>query len=144
MSRAAAIILNGNHIALIKRKRNGRLYYVFPGGQIEEGESPEQAVVREVEEELGLTIRVERLLVQVTYRAKMQYYFLTRTLGGTFGTGQGPEMQGLYPPERGSYRPIWMPVASILKENVFPRQVAEIVAHASRQGWSTDVIDIVM
>ena len=142
MSRAAAIVLNGNHIALIKRHRNGRLYYVFPGGQIEEGESPEQAVVREIEEELGLNIEVERLVVEIAYNTKIQYYFLTRTVGGIFGTGKGPEMIGLYPPERGSYRPIWMPVANLLKENVVPRPVAEIVAHATRQGWSTEVIHI--
>jgi 8-oxo-dGTP diphosphatase len=142
MSRAAAIVIHGNEIALIKRRREGRLYYVFPGGQLEDKESPEQAVVREVEEELGLKVDVERLMVTVLHRNKMQYYFLTRITGGKFGTGIGPEMQGLYPPERGSYRPVWMPLANILKENVVPREVAEFVAISSRQGWPTDVVTL--
>lgn len=34
----------------------------FPGGQVERGEAPEQAVVRETHEETGLDVRVERLL----------------------------------------------------------------------------------
>jgi 8-oxo-dGTP diphosphatase len=135
MSRAAAIIIANNHIALIKRRRAGRLYYVFPGGQIEEGESPEQATIREIEEELGLNIAIDRLIVQVMFRKKKQYYFLSHITGGKFGTGQGPEMRGLYPPENGSYRAVWMPVASILRENVLPRTVAEVVAAAIRQGW---------
>jgi 8-oxo-dGTP diphosphatase len=142
MSRAAAIVIHGNEIALIKRRREGRLYYVFPGGQLEEKESPEEAVVREVEEELGLKVNVDRLMVKFLHHDKMQYYFLTRITGGKFGTGIGPEMQGLYPPERGTYHPVWMPVANILKENVVPREVAEIVSRSSRQGWSRDVITL--
>ena len=65
MSRAAAIVIHGNEIALIRRRREGRLYYVFPGGQLEEKESPEQAVVREIEEELGLKVEVERLMIKI-------------------------------------------------------------------------------
>ena len=72
----------------------------------------------------------------------MQYYFITRIIGGKFGTGIGPEMQGLYPPERGSYHPVWMPISNLLKENVVPREVAEIVSRSSRQGWPTDVVTL--
>ena len=142
MSRAAAIILHGNEIALIKRRRDGRLYYVFPGGQIEEEETPEQTTIREVEEELGLKVDIERLLIKVALHSKLQYYFLARIRGGKFGTGSGPEMQGLYPPERGSYRPVWMPVSNVLKENVVPREVAEIVFRSTREGWPSDPISI--
>ena len=138
MSRAAAFIIHGNEIALIKRRREGRLYYVFPGGQVEEKETPEQAVVREIEEELGLKVHVDRLAVKVSHRSKIQYYFLTHIVGGKFGTGSGPEMKGLYPPERGTYQPIWMPTANLLKENVVPRQVAEFVSNSSRKGWPTN------
>jgi 8-oxo-dGTP diphosphatase len=142
MARSAAIIIHGNEIALIKRRREGRLYYVFPGGQVEEKESPEQAAVREVEEELGLKMEVDRLIVKVIHHSKMQYYFLARIKGGKFGTGLGPEMRGLYPPERGSYHPIWMPLANILKENVVPREVAEIVSASLRQGWPQEVVTL--
>jgi len=109
---------------------------------LEERESPEQAVVREIEEELGLKVEVERLIINVLHRNKMQYYFLTRIIGGKFGTGIGPEMQGLYPPERGSYHPVWMPISNLLKEYVVPREVAEIVARSARQGWPTDVVTL--
>jgi 8-oxo-dGTP diphosphatase len=34
----------------------------FPGGKVDPGESPEQALVREVEEELGVAVRLERWL----------------------------------------------------------------------------------
>ncbi len=39
----------------------------FPGGKIEEGETPQQALVREIKEELDTTIRVGDLIDTVEY-----------------------------------------------------------------------------
>ena len=39
----------------------------FPGGKIEEGETPEQALVREINEELDTEIRVGRLIGTIEY-----------------------------------------------------------------------------
>ena len=52
-NRGAAIIVQEGKIALIKRIREDETYYVFPGGGIEEGETPEEATKREIFEELG-------------------------------------------------------------------------------------------
>ncbi len=42
----------------------GRSYWLLPGGGREEGESEEQCVRREMQEETGLEVRVERLLME--------------------------------------------------------------------------------
>ena len=39
----------------------------FPGGKIEEGESPEAAIVREIREELDTLIKVERYIDTIEY-----------------------------------------------------------------------------
>lgn len=39
----------------------------FPGGKIEEGENPQQALVREIQEELDTTVKVGELLETVEY-----------------------------------------------------------------------------
>jgi len=48
--------------ALLLVKPTYRDYWLLPGGAIEENESPFQACVREVHEELGLALALERLL----------------------------------------------------------------------------------
>ena len=42
-------------------------YWEFPGGKIEAGETPEQALIREIKEELATTIQPERFLMTVEY-----------------------------------------------------------------------------
>lgn len=53
--------------------QSGAGHWEFPGGKVERGESPEQALVREIEEELSLPIKVGRFLGEVehTYPSKV-------------------------------------------------------------------------
>ena len=56
---AGGVVINNERtkIALIGRlDRRGRLLWSLPKGHIEEGETPEQTAVREVAEEVGLTV----------------------------------------------------------------------------------------
>lgn len=54
-----AIIIKDNKIAMVKSLKEG--FYKFPGGGIWENESKEDAVVREVLEETGLTLKKESI-----------------------------------------------------------------------------------
>jgi 8-oxo-dGTP diphosphatase len=53
---AYALIRDSEDRVLLVRAANGRFY--LPGGRIEPGETPEQALAREVQEECGLSVRV--------------------------------------------------------------------------------------
>jgi 8-oxo-dGTP diphosphatase len=57
---AAALIVRGGEILICQRRPDQpmALQWEFPGGKIEHGESPEQALVRELNEELGIHARV--------------------------------------------------------------------------------------
>ena len=61
---AAAVILDEEkNILLVKSTYNRFHPWGLPGGSLEYGEHPEDAVIREVHEETGLTICIEKLLL---------------------------------------------------------------------------------
>ncbi len=133
--RARTIVVQDKAVALIRREREGRTYYVFPGGGQEPGETPEQTAIRETREELGLKVELDRLLAEVMYHGRTQYYFLAHTVGGRFGTGQGPEMLGKYPRVRGTYTPVWVSLDHIDQIPLVPAVIARIVQRAPEYGW---------
>ncbi len=53
------IIIHQDQVILLK---NERQEWELPGGRLEKGETPEEAVRREIEEELGLTCAVDSLV----------------------------------------------------------------------------------
>lgn len=60
---AAAVITREGEVLLVRRRvAEGRLSWQFPAGEIETGESPEVAAVREAHEETGLSVAPLKLL----------------------------------------------------------------------------------
>lgn len=63
---AFAMIFNAQHQVLLCHRRDMDRWNL-PGGGVLSGETPWQAVVREVQEEVGLLVKVERLLGVYAY-----------------------------------------------------------------------------
>lgn len=90
-------IVQNDHILLIRHRehRTGKAYWLFPGGGREAGESAEECVCREMQEETNLTVKVERLLLEQPatfggpYRLRRTY--LCSIVSGTATPGYEPE-----------------------------------------------------
>ena len=64
----AAIIRKGDKIFATQRGYGDfKDWWEFPGGKMEAGETPEEALVREIKEELSTDIRVDKFLYTVDY-----------------------------------------------------------------------------
>lgn len=94
-----AIILD-DHILLIKHLEHdtGRTYWLLPGGGREPEETEEACVQREMREETGLNVSVERLILdeddipfEVYYKRLKTY--LCRVEGGSAKPGYDPEIE---------------------------------------------------
>ena len=61
-----AIIIKDNQLLLMKRKQRDKQFYSLVGGAIEPGETPEQALTREVYEETSIEIANPRFCLLYT------------------------------------------------------------------------------
>lgn len=60
--RVSGITFISDKLLLITHKKEGKEYWVFPGGRVEFGEKAEDAIVRELLEELNLKVKIKRFL----------------------------------------------------------------------------------
>ncbi len=96
-TRYQGAIVRDDSILLIRHlsQNTGNRYWVVPGGGIEANESEIACVEREMREETGLRVRVERVLVDAREKNgrfyRRQKTFLCTPVGGTAAPGVEPE-----------------------------------------------------
>jgi 8-oxo-dGTP diphosphatase len=96
--RAQAIIFSAGKILMVRHNDLfiGKQYWCLPGGGIEAGETPEQAVIRELMEETGLQISLIRKIAEESFPEVSQGYaatitFLAKVVEGKLRLGYDPE-----------------------------------------------------
>ncbi len=84
-----------NRILMVKQHHDERDIWMVPGGGIEEGESSMAAAVREMKEETGLDVEIDRLIwhtEEVSARGqRFVNFFMGRIKGGELTLGADPE-----------------------------------------------------
>ncbi|MEV6414715.1 NUDIX domain-containing protein [Kribbella sp. NPDC051718] len=130
MIRAGVVLLTATGLAAIERIRDGITYYTLPGGGVEDGETPQEAAIRETHEELGLIVRVDALVAAVNFRGSTQYYYRAEVLGGEFGAGTGEELASPADSKAGSYKAVWIEPRQLAVLDVRPVSIAKALATA--------------
>ncbi|NCU38166.1 NUDIX hydrolase [Candidatus Saccharibacteria bacterium] len=86
ISTSDVIIIENNKVLLVQeKKRSAYGLWNFPGGKIEEGETPEEAACREIKEELG----VELINAQFVKTYPVQHSNISFQLNAFTGSLQG-------------------------------------------------------
>ncbi|MBL8026130.1 MAG: NUDIX hydrolase [Fibrobacteres bacterium] len=93
--RAAALVIEGETILLVRHCKKGQSYYLLPGGGIEKYETAEDAIVRELREETGLTAAPEECVfisetISPDGNRKIRQYVHLCTVSGSIGKSIDP------------------------------------------------------
>ena len=122
--KAAGIIIKDGRELLVRSK--GKEHFVEPGGKLMEGETPKQALRRELKEELGIEVDEEDLAEFGTFyadaagqehlRLRMDIFRVRSWEGEITPSSEIEEERWI-----GAVIPANVKVGSIFEHNVFPR-----------------------
>jgi 8-oxo-dGTP diphosphatase len=129
----SVLIKNGDRILMEKRKKDPWAgSWKAPGGHMDFGESPEQTAVREVQEELGITIDTLkfRTMTNDVFEEDKRHY-VTIWMEAKYVSGE-PKLQA--PEEEVEIgwftwdslpRPLYLPFRHLLEGQTYPSQTTE-------------------
>jgi ADP-ribose pyrophosphatase YjhB (NUDIX family) len=120
------VVTEEQKILLVRHRKGNRLYWVLPGGRLEYGETFHECAVRELKEETGLDIEIEKFLflseaiAPDRSRHIVNIYLKGRITGGIMQIGNEPVLAGVD----------LLPLADLERLTLFPpigRKILELV-----------------
>ena len=136
--RVCAVLLDGGRILAMHDKRSP--YFYLPGGRVRMGERAEDAVLREVREELGIEVRIVRPLwlsqsffnedvAHVDYHELCLYFLVDASATDLLTRGdrfRGPELRHVHDFE-------WLPFERVKDEYLYPLFLKTEIFHLPEQ-----------
>ncbi|MBQ9184728.1 MAG: (deoxy)nucleoside triphosphate pyrophosphohydrolase [Bacteroidales bacterium] len=113
----AAIIRSGDRVFATQRGYGQwKDWWEWPGGKIEPGETPEQALVREIREELSIDISIDKFLYTVEWDYPefhlTMHCYMCSVISGALHLNEHEAARWLSAPELRSLR--WLPADIVL------------------------------
>lgn len=121
--RVRGIVFLDGKIVSMYREFQGRCFYTFPGGGMEEGETEEECVKREVFEEFGMIVKSIKKVYVYENERSLEFFYTCEWVSGEFGSGVGEEFQPNR--DRGIYRPTLLEIEDIPNLPLMPPEVAK-------------------
>lgn len=123
-TRPCAVIIIDNKLLTLKYIYSETTIYAIPGGNLEFGEKLEEALIRELQEEIGLEIEVQNLLflaeVHQPNKDTLHCVFNSKIVSGT---------PLLNPSETSALEICWLPIEHIENYNLYPNIKTQIKEH---------------
>ncbi len=126
-TRATAEVIKRNKVLKIQRHRDGLEYYVLPGGSVEDGENPEEGVLRELMEETSIEAEIEKKLFGfVDQEGREHQHFLFKYISGVPKLAEDSVEVGKTTANN-TYDPIWMETDKLDSLTIWPEKTKELL-----------------
>jgi len=122
--RVCAVIVRDKKILLIHRIKEGREYWVVPGGGVESGEDMEKALRREILEETGLRLFDFKFMEKDIDHEIEYYLYRCEVQDGEPSLG-GPEKKDNC--EKNSYTLEWMLIEKTDGLDLYPKVIKNLL-----------------
>lgn len=125
--RARVVLYNQktDSVLLIHRLKKGRDYWVIPGGGAKKSESPSEAAIREINEELGIKLQRQDLkpLFELNDQGEKQLIFEAKISFVKAPPISGEEKDRAN--ENNVYQPSWVSFCNLPRINLMPPEISQ-------------------
>lgn len=136
-----AIIIKNDHLVVMHRNKFGTEYDTLPGGNVELGESLEQALYREVEEETMLKFNNPRLLYVEHSDAIYgdQFIYLCEYISGEPELHPEAEERHINKLGKNLYKPMWLSMKELPNAPFLSDVLKQKLLDGHAHGWPSEV-----
>ncbi|MFO0886822.1 MAG: NUDIX domain-containing protein [Candidatus Saccharimonadales bacterium] len=137
-----AIVIKDNKLLVMFRNKFGVKYVTLIGGSVEMGESLEQAVVRELQEETTLRVANPRLVMidHADFYGDQYVFYCDYVSGEPQLTPDSPEAS-IHKLGKNLYEPGWLPLSELPKVPFLSKELQEAIISATTSGWANEVVE---
>ena len=135
--RAVAVAIHKDKILLMRRIKERDEFYVLPGGGVEENETVEEAVIREIIEEASLKIEIKKLVYRHFYDDNSeQFFYLCDYISGEPKLGEGNELEEMRTSDKNFYEPLWFEIKNLPNLLLYPLEIRDWIIEDSKNNFS--------
>jgi len=141
---ARAIIIKDGKLLVTKRNKFGSEYYILIGGGVDMGETLEQALQRELQEESGVQVANPRLVF--TENAGdiygLQHIFLCDYVSGEPKLDLNSTEYKINALGQNLYEPMWLPLEQLPAATFRSERLKQAILRGVRDGFPDNPVDI--
>jgi 8-oxo-dGTP diphosphatase len=142
-NRSAGIVIKDNKVLLIHRLNKGDEYYVFPGGGVEKGETPEQTAVREMDEETMITVVPKKFLYHIAWdTGEENFFYLCEYISGEPQLHPDCiEIEQMKNKEQ-FFEPMWVEIDKLSSLKVYQLEIRDLFLNDYKNGFSDETQEL--
>lgn len=132
-----AIIIHEAKLLVVHRNKFGTEYDTLPGGKIEIGETPEQALVREVAEETTITFSGPRFIALEHAGLPWgdQYIYICDYTSGEPQLHPQSEENTIHQMGRNLYQPMWLSLNELSEKPFRSEKLKQLILSSVQSSW---------
>jgi len=132
-----AVVVKGGNLLVVHRNKFGKEYYTLPGGGIDPGETPEQAMIRELYEETGISVVLDRLVIveEAGDPFGVQYVYLCTYQSGEPALHPDSEEAQINKLGQNMYTPLWLPLSELSAAPFFSEKLKLVLLKGIAEGF---------
>jgi 8-oxo-dGTP diphosphatase len=142
---ARAIIIENNKLLVMYRKKGAAEYYTLVGGKLNENETPEQALIREVKEETDMTVTSQRLVFTETHPEPYnnQFIYLCEVAPHDEVNIRHDTEEGLMNRiDINIHKPMWVDMKHFAQLPFSTMQLQKVIVESLNKGFPKEVVHL--